>query len=113
MTNEELIKSAANITTYENLLTIVVTQTFGNEKRHEFCRQKVIEYIGVIEEIIEEGVKKGDIIDVDSSILASEIFSLTCAALIYRQKENQDSLDKEKIYKEYEKTWFAKLEKNK
>ena len=98
---------------YENMLTIVVTQSFGNEKRHEFCRQKVIEYIGVIEEIIEDGVKKGDIIDVDSSILATEIFSLTCDALIYMKKEKSEKLDKEKIYKEYEKTWFAKLEKNK
>ena len=96
---------------YENLLTIVVTQTFGNEKRHEFCRKKVIEYIGVIEEIIKEGLEKGDIIDIDAGILASEIFSLTCSTLIYKRKVQMDVLDKEKLYKEYEKTLFDKLQK--
>ena len=96
---------------YENLLTIVVTQTLGNEKRHEFCREKVAEYIDVIEEIINEGQKKGDIIDVDSKILATQIFSLTCSTLIYKRNENMDVLDREKIYGEYEKTLFANLEK--
>ena len=31
----------------------------------------------------------------------------------YHIFEKSEKLDKEKIYKEYEKTWFAKLEKNK
>ena len=95
---------------YENLLTIVVTQTLGNEKRNAFCREKVAEYIGVIKGIIEEGKAKGDIIDVDSEILATEIFSLTCSTLIYKRNVGLETIDKDKLYEAYEKTLFNRLE---
>ena len=94
---------------YENLLTIVLSQAWGNENRNVFCKDKVVEYISIIQKIVNEGVNNGDIVDCDAEILASEIFSLTCSTLIYKRKSNLDQIDVQKIYKEYEKTLFNKL----
>ncbi len=95
---------------YENLLTIVMSQTWGNETRNVFCKEKVIEYIDVIKNIVQEGVDNGDIVKCDAEILASEIFSLTCSTLIYKRKVGMQEIDIQKIYSEYEKTLFNKIE---
>ena len=97
------------VSKYENLLTIVLSQVWGNETRNVFCKEKVIEYISVIQKIVQEGVDNGDIVECNSEILASEIFSLTCSTLIYRRKAKIDKIDVLEIYKEYEKTLFNKL----
>ena len=96
---------------YESVITIILSQVWGNEKRNEFCKNKVLEYIGVIEKIIEEGLEKGDIVDVDPELLASEIFSLTCSTLLYKRRMNLKEIDREALYTAYEKTLFNKLEK--
>lgn len=94
---------------YENLLTIVLSQTWGNENRNVFCKQKVIEYIEVIQKIVQEGIDNGDIVKCDAEVLASEIFSLTCSALIYKRKTEVQTINIYQIYEEYEKTIFDKL----
>jgi AcrR family transcriptional regulator len=94
---------------YENLLTIVMSQTWGNEPRNLFCKTKVLEHIEVIEKIINEGQERGDFFECNSALMASEIFSLTCSTLLYLRKTGE-KLDIQKLYKEYEKTLFEKLE---
>ena len=98
---------------YENLLTIVLSQVWGNETRNVYCKDKVIEYIKVIQGIVQEGVDNGDLVNCDAEILASEIFSLTCSTLIYRRKANLDAIDVQTLYKEYEKTLFNKIQSKK
>lgn len=39
---------------YENVLTIVMSQVWGNEPRNVLCKEKVMEYIKVIQNILEE-----------------------------------------------------------
>ena len=95
------------ISKYESILSIVMSQVWGNEPRNVLCKEKVLEYINVIQNIIDEGIEKGDIKECDSETLACEIFSLTCSTLIYRRKTEQ--LDINKLYKEYEKTLLDKL----
>lgn len=97
------------VSKYENLLTIVLSQTWGNEKINVFCRNKVLEYIEVVQNIVQEGVENGDLVECDSEILASEIFSLTCSTLIYMRKANITEIDIKRIYDEYEKTLFNKI----
>lgn len=92
---------------YENILTIVMSQVWGNEPRNVLCKEKVIEYINVIEKIIEEGFEKGDIKRCDSGVLACQIFSLTCSTLIYRRKTEE--FDINMLYEEYEKILLDKL----
>ena len=86
---------------YENVLTIVMSQVWGNEKRNVLCKEKVMEYIKVIENILEEGMKNGDIKKGNAELLACEIFSLTCSTLIYKRKVGDFEVDT--LYQEYEK----------
>lgn len=95
---------------YENLLTIVLSQTWGNETRNVFCKEKVLEYIAVVQEIVQQGIDNGDIVKCHAEILASEIFSLTCSALLYKRKKNLYKIDVIQIYKEYEKTLFRRID---
>ncbi len=94
---------------YENILTIVMSQVWGREPRNVLCKEKVLEYIAVIQKIIEDGLEKGDIKTCDPEVLACELFSLTCSTLIYRRKT--EGFDIEKLYQEYEKILLDKLKK--
>lgn len=86
---------------YEDFMTIVLSQIWGNEPRNIMCKEKVIEYIKAIENIIKDGMEKGEIIQGDASIMASGIFGLTCSSLIYRIKTKEE-LDANKLYKEFD-----------
>lgn len=92
---------------YENILSIVMSQVWGNEPRNVLCKEKVMEYINVVQKIIEEGLEKGDISPCNPELAACEVFSLTCSTLIYRRKNEEFDMDK--IYKEYEKTLVDKF----
>lgn len=59
------------ISKYEDFMTIVLSQIWGNEPRNIMCKNKVIEYIKTIEEILKKGIQKGEIIDGDADIMAS------------------------------------------
>ena len=96
------------ITKYEDFMTIVLSQIWGNEPRNIMCKKYVTEYIKTIEEIIEEGMKKEEIARGDKEILASGIFGLTCSSLIYKIKLN-DELDVQKLYKEFDKYLLKNL----
>ena len=59
---------------YENFISILLSQIWGQEPRNIKCREYVFEYIGMIEDIIKEGIKKQEITKCDSSIVASRNF---------------------------------------
>lgn len=86
---------------YEDFMTIVLSQIWGNEPRNILCKEKVIEYIKTIENIIIEGMEKKEIIQGEPSIMASGIFGLTCSSLIYRIKIEEE-LDAAKLYREFD-----------
>ena len=86
---------------YENLITIVLSQIWGTEERNNTCRKYVMDYIKTVEEIIKNGIEKQEIVNMDSEVLASEIFASTCTSLIYKMKTNQE-IDIKKIYTELE-----------
>ncbi|MCI8482247.1 MAG: TetR/AcrR family transcriptional regulator [Clostridia bacterium] len=89
------------ITKYEDFMTIVLSQIWGNEARNIMCKQKVIEYIKTIEILVEEGMKKGEIMKGDPEVIASGIFGLTCASLVYKMKIKEE-IDISKLYKEFD-----------
>lgn len=88
---------------YENLITIVLSQIWGNEERNNTCKKYVFEYIKTIEDIVREGIKSKEIINTNSEVIASEIFALTCTSLIYKIKTKQE-IDTKKMYAELEYT---------
>ncbi len=95
---------------YENLITIVLSQIWGNEERNNTCKKYVFDYIKTIEDIVKEGIIKGEIINKDPEVLSSEIFALTCTSLIYKLKTNQEINIKE-MYEELEETVISGIKK--
>ena len=52
-------------------MTIILSEIWGTSPRAKMCREYVFEYIQMIEEIVEEGIKKKEIIDSDANVIAS------------------------------------------
>jgi len=89
------------IVKYESLITIILSQMWGKEERNKRSRQYVFEYLNIVEKIVREGIEKGEIIDRNPEVIASEIFSLTSSCLIYKLK-TEKNLDIQSMYKEIE-----------
>ena len=98
------------IVKYESLITIILSQMWGKEERNKRSRQYVFEYLSIVEKIVEEGIKKGEIVDSSPEIIASNIFSLTSSCLIYKLK-TEKNLDIQSMYREIEKVVIAGIKK--
>lgn len=96
---------------YESFMTIILSEIWGNSQRSKMCRDYIFEYIQMIEEIVEEGIEKEEIIKANPNVIASGIFGFVCSSLIYklRRETNIEVID---LYKEIEKSFILKL-KNK
>ena len=81
---------------YDEFITILLSQIWGSEPRHQHFRKSIYEYIDVIKGIIEEGMKKGVIKNGNSELMASSIFGAICAMKIYKIKMNKD-IDIDKV----------------
>lgn len=88
---------------YEDLITILLSQFLGNEARNQKCQKHIFEYINKIEGIVEEGIKKEQIKQGDSHVIASEIYGLICSTLVYKLRNNEE-IDVMKLFKEFEST---------
>lgn len=56
---------------YENFISMLLSQIWGQEPRNKKCREYVFEYINMIEDIIKEGIEKEELINGDSSVIAA------------------------------------------
>lgn len=95
---------------YEDFMTILLSQIWGNEPRNKVCKNHVFDCIKVVEQIIKEGIENGEIVDGSPDFIATELFSIICSSLMYKLKTQKD-LDIKKIYSEYEKTLLRGLHK--
>ena len=59
---------------YENFISILLAQIWGQEPRNKKCREYVFEYISMIDNIIKEGIEKQELVEGDSSVIASRNF---------------------------------------
>lgn len=96
---------------YESFMTIILSQIWGNDARSQMCRSYVFEYIQMIEEIVKEGIEKGEIVEGDPNVIASGIFGFTCSSLIYKMRHNEEELDMVTLDREIEKIFIKKLKK--
>lgn len=96
---------------YESFMTIILSQIWGSDSRSIMCRNHVFDYIRMIEEIVEEGIKKNEIVEGDANIIASGVFGFTCSSLIYKMRHNDEGIDIQKLYKEIDKIFIKKLKK--
>ena len=88
---------------YEDIITILLTQFLGKKARNQKCQKLVYEYINKIEDIVKEGIKKGQIKQGNSQAIASEIYGLICSSLVYKLRNN-GQIEIMKLYKEFENT---------
>ncbi len=88
---------------YEDLITILVTEFLGKEQRNIKCKKHIFEYINKIEQIVREGIEKGQLKEGNTELIASVIYGIIGSTLVYKLK-NDNSIDILKIYKEYENT---------
>lgn len=96
---------------YENFITIILSQIWGNDPRSQMCRRYVFEYIQMIEEIVKEGIARGEIIEGDSNVIASGIFGFICSSLIYKMRHQNEEIDIMALDKEIEKSFIRKLKR--
>jgi AcrR family transcriptional regulator len=96
------------VSRYENIITIILSQFWGNEKRNQKCKDLVYEYINKIEDIVKEGISAKQIKAGDSKAIASEIYGLICSTLVYkiREPENFNVMD---LYHQFENTTIKSL----
>lgn len=95
---------------YENFITIILSQMWGNEPRNIQCQGYVFKYIDIIEGIVKEGINNGELVNADSRAIASQIFNATCTSLLYRiHDERRISIND--LYKEIDHILFYGLVK--
>lgn len=88
------------IVKYENLITLLISQMWGKEERNVKCRDYIYDYISYIEEIVKQGIERGEINEGNPEAIASGIFGFTCSGLLYRLKIKEE-LDIQELYKEF------------
>src|SRR5699024_10642195 len=88
---------------YEDLITILLSQFWGNEARNQKCKKHIYDYIKKIEEIVKEGIEKKQIKEGNPKVIASEIYALICSTLVYKLR-NEKEIDIMKLYKDFENT---------
>ena len=59
---------------YESFMTIILSEIWGTGSRSKMCRDYVFKYIQLIQEIVEDGIQKEEIIEADPNVIASGIF---------------------------------------
>ncbi len=96
---------------YESFMTIILSQIWGTDPRSIMCRNYVFEYIQMIEEIVKEGIEKGEIVESDPNVIASGIFGFACASLIYKLRREKNTIEIQKLYAEIDKSFIRKLER--
>ena len=95
---------------YESFMTIILSQIWGTSQRSKMCRDYIFEYIQKIEEIVKEGIKKGEIIEADSNVIASGIFGFISSSFIYKMRHGKD-IDVQKLFSEVDNLFLKKLAK--
>ena len=88
---------------YENLITILLSQFWGKEERNQRCKEQVYNYISKIEDIVKEGIQKGEIKEGNPEAIASEKYGLNCSTLVYKLRKDEP-LEIMKLYHEFETT---------
>jgi len=95
---------------YESFMTIILSEIWGTSPRSKMCRDYVFEYIQMIQEIVEDGMKKREILEANPNVIASGIFGFVCSSLIYKLRREKN-IEVIELYKEIEKSFILKLKK--
>lgn len=93
---------------YEDLITILLSQFWGKGPINQICQKNISKYIDKIEDIVKEGIEKGEIKNKNPQTIASEIYGLICSTLVYKIQNNNE-IDIMGLYKDFENTTIEGL----
>lgn len=74
---------------YENLISLIMNEFCGDEKRNKKCRNCVYGCVNVIENVLKQGVASGDINACDTRTTAFDIFGIICSGVMLRYENNK------------------------
>lgn len=94
------------IAKYENFMSMVLSELWGNSSRSKTCQKFLNEYLDIIKQILVEGIQNGELKKMNTDIVADEIFGITCTTLYYL-KNNELVL--EKLFKEIDSTFLHNI----
>lgn len=81
---------------YETFIRLILGQMWGTEERNKMCKKKIEDYIGIIQEIVEDGINKKEIKKGNPEIIAYGIYGTIFSCLM-----NKDKKEINKLYKDY------------
>lgn len=84
---------------YDEFITILLSQIWGNEPRHQQFRTYIYQYMDVIEAFVKEGIEKGVFRECDTRLIAEMLFGTICPLKVYKMEKNEE-LETEKIVDE-------------
>ena len=93
---------------YSNFITIVASELYQESERARYCQNEINQYLDVIKEVIDEGIKNQEIINTDSELLAKELYSFIFAHL-YDKKFGNFSI--ENNFKQLDKDFLQGLKR--
>lgn len=98
------------IVKYENFMTIVLSEVWGNSPRSNTCKKYLIEYLEIVKKIVQEGINNEEIKPYSADIITSEIFGLACSSLL--QKKTKE-IKVDELFKDLDKSYVQSLKANK
>jgi len=81
---------------YKDFVLILLSQLWGKEEIQNNFREKIYDYLKIIEDIIDEGIKEKLIEKCDKKLLSSAFFGMISSLIIF-QFRNNDIIDPEHI----------------
>ena len=91
---------------YENFMSIVLSEVWGNSTRSNTCKKYIEEYLEIVEQIILKRIKEKEIKEYNVRLLAIQFLGLACTSLYYKK---QKDFNIETIYKQIDKNFIKPL----
>lgn len=97
---------------YESFMTIILSQIWGNDERSQLCKSQVFDYIQMVEEIVKDGIAKGEIIEKDPNVIASGIFGFICSSFIFKMRHEGET-NVQELFSAVDNLFIKKLARHK
>ncbi len=99
------------IVRYEDFVTVVISNSLGDNSRTRKCKKAFDNYVEILKPIIQQGIDEGIFYDGDAEAIACGIIGVTFSSLLYRLKKDR-KVTVEQIYKGYVETVIRGITKN-
>ncbi len=74
---------------YENLISLIMNEFCGDEKRNLMCRSYINSCVDVIEEVLIRAKESRELVECDTRSLAFQIFGILCSGVMLRYEKEK------------------------